>query len=136
MGPLRNTKHERFAQELAEGKSMSEAYEAAGYKPNRSHASRLVANGNIRGRVAELQEAAAAETQITIESLIKEAADIQRRATKAGQHSAAIAALIAKAKLAGRWVDRAEQRNTNVVYAVSDKPMSEEEWTQRFVTED
>src|SRR2546423_14352937 len=89
MGPLRNTKHERFARELAEGKSMSEAYQIAGYRPNRSHASRLVANGNIRGRVAELQDAAAAETQITIESLIKEAADIQRRATKAGQHSGA-----------------------------------------------
>jgi hypothetical protein len=135
MAPLRNTKHERFAQELAEGKSMSEAYEAAGYKPNRSHASRLVANGNIRGRVAVLQDAAAAETQVTIESLINEAADIQRRATKAGQHSAAIAALIAKAKLAGRWVERAEQKNTNVNYIVSDQPMTEEEWAERCVTE-
>jgi hypothetical protein len=83
-----------------------------------------------------LQDAAAAEIQITLQSLIEEAADIQKRAAKAGQYSAAIAALIAKAKLAGRWVDRAEQRNTNVVYAVSNKPMSEEEWTQRFVTED
>ena len=135
MNPLRNSKHERFAQELAEGNSISEAYKVAGYKPNRSHASRLVAKGNIKGRVAELQDAAAAETQITIESLIKEAADIQKRATKAGQHSAAIAALIAKAKLAGRWVDRAEQRNTNVQYIVSDKPMTEEEWAARFVTE-
>ena len=89
---------------------MSEAYQMAGYRPNRSHASRLVTNGNIKGRVAELQDAAATETQITIESLIKEAADIQKRATKAGQHSAAIAALIAKAKLAGRWVDRSEQK--------------------------
>ena len=80
MAPLRNTKHELFAQGLAEGKSMTEAYRAAGYKPNRSHASRLVAKGNIKGRVAELQDAAAAETQITIESLIKEAADIQERA--------------------------------------------------------
>ena len=114
---------------------MSEAYEAAGYKPNRSHASRLVAKGNIKGRVAELQDAAAAETQITIESLIKEAADIQKRATKAGQHSAAIAALIAKAKLAGRWVERAEQKNTNVQYIVSDKPMREEEWAAQCVTE-
>jgi len=89
MAPLHNTKHELFAQGLAEGKSMTEAYRAAGYKPNRSHASRLVAKGNIKGRVAELQDAAAAKTQITIESLIKEAADIQKRATKAGQHSAA-----------------------------------------------
>ena len=83
--------------------------------------------GSVGVLRASQRHAAAAETQITIESLIKEAADIQKRATKAGQHSAAIAALIAKAKLAGRWVDRAEQRNTNVVYAVSDRPMSEED---------
>ena len=50
-------------------------------------------------------------------------------------YSAAIAALIAKAKLAGRWIDRAEQRNTNVVYAVSDKPMTEGEWIAECVTE-
>ena len=136
MGPLRNTKHERFAQELAEGKSTSEAYEAAGYKPDRAHASRLAANGNIRGRVAELQDAAAAEIQITLQRLIEEAADIQERATKAGQYSAAIAALIAKAKLAGRWVERGEQKNTNVNYVVSDQPMTEEEWVAERVTED
>ena len=88
MAPLRNAKHEAFACALAEGKSMSEAYEAAGYKSSRPHASRLATNGNIRGRVAELQDAVATETQVTVESLINEAADIQRRATKAGQHSA------------------------------------------------
>jgi hypothetical protein len=135
MAPLRNTKHERFAQGLAEGRSADEAYEVAGYERNRSHASRLVAKGSIRGRVAELQGAAAEETQITIESLIGEAADIQRRATQAGQHSAAIAALIAKAKLAGRWVERSEQRNTNANYVVSDRPMTEEEWAAERVTE-
>jgi phage terminase small subunit len=135
MAPLRNAKHERFAHELAEGKSMSEAYQMAGYRPNRSHASRLVTNGNIKGRVAELQDAAAADTQITVQSLIEEAADIQERATNAGQYSAAIAALLAKAKLAGRWIDRTEQRNTNVQYIVSDKPMTEEEWAAQCVTE-
>jgi phage terminase small subunit len=135
MAPLRNTKHERFAQGLAEGKSADEAYEAAGYKRNRSHASRLVANGNIKGRVAELKGAAAAETEITIRSLIEEAADIQKRATQAGQHSAAIAALIAKAKLAGRWVERSEQKNSNVNYVMSDQPMTDEEWAADRVTE-
>ena len=114
---------------------MSEAYQMAGYRPNRSHASRLVTNGNIKGRVAELQDAAAAETQITIESLIKEAADIQKGATKARQYSAAIAVLIAKAKLAGRWVERAEQKNANVNYIVSDQPMTEEEWVAEHITE-
>lgn len=78
---------------------------------------------------------AAAEVEITLESLIKEAAAIQERATEAGQYSAAISALIAKAKLAGRWVERGEQKNTNINYAVSDEPMSEEEWTRLHVTE-
>jgi hypothetical protein len=135
MAPLRNAKHEKFAQGLAEGKFADEAYSAAGYKPDRAHASRLAANGRIRGRVSELQAAAATETKVTIESLINEAANIQQLATKAGQLSAAIAALIAKAKLAGRWVDRTEQRNTNVNYAISDQPATKEEWIAEHVTE-
>ena len=135
MGPLRNTRHEHFAQELAAGKSADEAYQISGYKPDRAHASRLAANGNIRGRVTELQNVAAEETGVTIDTLIREAADIQQKATDGRQYSAAIAALIAKAKLAGRWVERTEQNNANVNYAVSDQPMSEQEWVEKHVTE-
>ena len=135
MGPLRNTKHERFAQELAANKSADGAYKAAGYKPDRAHASRLAANGNIRARVTQLQNVAAGEASVTIETLIREAADIQQKATDGRQYSAAIAALIAKAKLAGRWVERTEQNNTNVNCAVSDQPMSEQEWVEKHVTE-
>jgi hypothetical protein len=45
------------------------------------------------------------------------------------------AALIAKAKFAGRWMDRTEQKNTNVNYVVSDQPMTEEEWAAERVRE-
>ena len=41
MPSLDNAKHERFAQELAAGKSAVDAYEAAGYRRNRGHASTL-----------------------------------------------------------------------------------------------
>jgi hypothetical protein len=95
----------------------------------------LATNGNIKGRVAELQDAAAAETEITIRSLIEEAANIQRLATEAGQHPAAIAALIAKAKLAGRWIERSGQKNSNINYVMSDQPMTDEEWAAERVTE-
>jgi hypothetical protein len=54
----------------------------------------------------------------------------QDKATKAGRYSAAIAALIAKGSRPGRWVERAEQKNTNVNYAISDKLMSEDEWDE------
>jgi hypothetical protein len=46
-------------------------------------------------------------------ALIREAAAIQQKAIDGRQYSAAITALIAKAKLAGRWVERTEQNNTN-----------------------
>jgi hypothetical protein len=42
MGELDNPKYERFAQELAAGKTA--AYEAAGYRKHRGNAARLSAN--------------------------------------------------------------------------------------------
>jgi phage terminase small subunit len=65
MPALSNPKHERFARELAQGKSQIEAYELAGYKPNYEHASRLVRNGKVQVRLAELQERAAKRADIS-----------------------------------------------------------------------
>jgi hypothetical protein len=67
--------------------------------------------------------------------LIGEAAGIQQSAIEAQAYSAAVAALTAKAKLAGLWIERGEHSNTNVNYAVSDEPPSESEWVRRHVTE-
>ena len=114
MPALENPKHERFAQELAKGKSQIEAYVEAGYKPNDGHAARLAGDGRISGRVAEILNRGAIRTEITLASLMEEAAEIQAAALKANQHSAAVAALTAKAKLAGLWIDKAENTNRNV----------------------
>lgn len=54
MPPLDNPRHERFAQELAKGKSADEAYTVAGYKENRGNATTLKQNKSILGRVTEL----------------------------------------------------------------------------------
>lgn len=54
MPTLSNPKHERFAQELAKGKTQVEAYEAAGYRDGRRNAHRLGKDEGILGRVAEL----------------------------------------------------------------------------------
>jgi hypothetical protein len=69
---------------------------------------------------------------ITLEGLIAEAGDIQVKALANGSFSAAISALVAKAKLSGFWVDRAENKNSNVVYAISDRELTEEEWTEKY----
>ena len=75
----------------------------------------------MAARVAELRAEAATSTAITIESLIREAADIQRAATADGNHSAAIAAVVTKAKLAGLWIERKENKNTNFNTQVIDR---------------
>jgi phage terminase small subunit len=114
MAALENARHEKFAQELSKGKTATEAYVIAGYKPNDGNAATLKGNQRILDRVAELQNAGSLRVEVTIASLIQEAADIQRAAQGAGQHSAAVAALTAKAKLAGLWVDKNENTNRNV----------------------
>jgi phage terminase small subunit len=129
---LSNPRHEKFAQGLAEGKPAINAYELAGYKPDRGAASRLSANVSIQARVAELQGKAAESAIVTLEGLIQEAGELQVAGLKLNQISAAVAALTAKAKLAGFWVDKAESTNTN--YVVSAEPEStQEEWDEKYV---
>lgn len=73
MPSLKNAKHERFARELAAGKSQAEAYVLAGYSPNRGNASTLSLNKSIQKRVAELLNRASEieikATQIAVEKL-------------------------------------------------------------------
>ncbi len=54
MAGLKNSRHERFAQEVARGKSAAEAYVLAGYKPNKGNPSTLKADQRISQRVDEL----------------------------------------------------------------------------------
>jgi phage terminase small subunit len=131
MAALLNQRHEKFAQGTAEGKSATEAYEAAGYTPNDGNAIRLKGNERIRARVSELQECAAAHAAVTLQGLIEEATDIQTKAMADGKYSAAVAALTVKAKLAGLWVDKAENKARNVIYHIADHPLTQDEWAQK-----
>ncbi|MBA8799167.1 phage terminase small subunit [Agrobacterium sp. RC10-4-1] len=56
MPVLKNARHETFAQGLAKGLTADEAYQKAGFKPDRGNASRLQQNDSIRQRVSELLE--------------------------------------------------------------------------------
>jgi phage terminase small subunit len=69
MPTLQNIRHERFAQELATGKSADAAYVLAGYRANRSNAARLSANQDIQKRVAEIQSLGAKLAAIAIETM-------------------------------------------------------------------
>jgi phage terminase small subunit len=129
---LSNPRHEKFAQGLAQGKPAIIAYEQAGYKPDRGAASRLSAKVSIQARVAELQGKSAERAIVTLEGLIQEAGELQVAGLKLNQISAAVAALTAKAKLAGLWVDKQESTNTNYVVSAEPEP-TPEEWDEKYV---
>lgn len=112
MPALTNAKHERFAQELAKGRTQAEAYEAAGYAPSEPNASRLTSNDKVAKRVAEIQERAAVRAEITIagltESLMRLASKAEALQDASG-FQASRASLMDAAKLNGLVVDKTDQ---------------------------
>lgn len=92
-GPLKNARHERFAQELAKGQSADAAYVTAGFKVNRSNAARLNAYEHIRARVAEILADAAALVTIDAAWVLKKAVVLHEKAMEAGAYSSAKGAL-------------------------------------------
>lgn len=136
MPQLSNPRHERFAQELAQGNSATEAYAEAGYTPNQPSASRLLSNVMVQARVAELQAGAAQITETTVAGLTEALFRIARDAEalkEASGLSVARAALMDIAKLNGLVVERSESLNRNCV--VSDEPPTADEWIAKHVTE-
>ncbi len=108
MAPLRNPRHERFAQALFEGEPASRAYETAGYVPNDGNAIRLKGNEKVKARLPELQEAVAKEHEVTVSSLLAELEAAREKASNLDQLSAAVRAIEAKAKVSGLLVNRTE----------------------------
>ncbi len=73
---LSNSRHERFAQALAQGMSAGAAFVDAGYSAHDSNASRLSRNDKVRARVDELQAAGAERAGVTVERIVEELAKV------------------------------------------------------------
>lgn len=111
MPALENPKHERFAQELAKGKTQAEAYKEAGYIGDETAACRLSRNVKVTGRVAEIQERAAVRAEITVASIterLMRLADKGESLNEAAGFSVARAAAMDAAKLNGLVVDKSD----------------------------
>ena len=109
MPTLENPKHERFAQELAKGRTQAEAYKSAGYAPSEPNASRLKSNDKVAARVAEIQERAAIRTEVTVATITERLLAIATKAEgkdEASMLSVARASLMDAAKLNGLVVDK------------------------------
>lgn len=72
MPELENARHELFAQALASGKTIDDAYAAAGFKPNRGNAARMNANESISKRVREILSKGAQRAEVTVERVLRE----------------------------------------------------------------
>lgn len=115
MPALANPKHERFAQELAKGKTQAEAYETAGYAANDSNAARLNGNERVTARVAELLTKAAVRTEITVANITERLLAIATKgesSNDAPMLSVGRAALMDAAKLNGLVIDKSEVKAT------------------------
>lgn len=110
MPALDNPRHERFAQELAKGRTQAEAYAEAGYKPSEPNASRLRSNDKVQSRILEIQERGAVRAEITVASILEELeqARVAALGAETPQSSAAVSASMSKAKLLGLVVDKSE----------------------------
>lgn len=118
MPVLSNAKHERFAQGIAKGLSQTDAYAEAGYKGDRTAASRLSTNVNVTRRVAELQGKAAIRTEITVASVTERLLAIATKAeckSEAPMLQVARASLMDAAKLNGLVIDKADNTNSAVL---------------------
>src|SRR5438270_13011824 len=117
MSVLRNPKHERFAQEIANGRSLVDAYKAAGFKPDFRNGKRLRDRKDIGQRVDQIltdrERRATLSTERAIERAAITKADVlamlmedRRLARKRGQTSAAIRADELLGKELGMFINR------------------------------
>jgi hypothetical protein len=110
---LSNPRHERFAQELAKGKSATEAYGLAGYKPSQPNAARLISNDMVAARVQELLGKAADRAEITVAIVTENLRRLALKAEDLGEapgYSVARAAWVDAAKLNGLVTEKHEVR--------------------------
>ena len=69
MPPLRNARHEKFCQELAQGRSASEAYINAGFKASRQNAGRLRTKDDVAARIPPYRDCVSARARGNTEIL-------------------------------------------------------------------
>jgi phage terminase small subunit len=105
---LKNARHERFAQELAKGKSQGDAYRAAGYTGDITAACRLSKNVKVAARIDELKQRAAARAEVTVADIARQLDEDRAFAKKCNQAGAAVSASLGKAKVLGLIKERHE----------------------------
>jgi phage terminase small subunit len=108
MPVLKNSRRERFAQLIATGKTATEAYQLAGYKPSRFNAATLARKSEIGERIAQINSVAAERAAVTVEALIAECDEAMALARELRNPTAMVAAIKEKGVLSGKRIERRE----------------------------
>lgn len=127
-------RQEKFAQEFILTGNASEAYRRAypkslKWKPEtvNENASRLKGNSKVSARIEELRTELATANAVTIESVKMELDEIKEMAMQLGNPTAAIAAVVNKAKLFGLFSEDNRQKkpqgNVETDQPVDKKPI-------------
>lgn len=141
MPVLSNPRHERFAQAIARGKSQNDAYKACGYEAGtsaanvHSNAGKLARRPQVAERITELLSKQATRIGVTVDQLVAELDDMLKLAKRVKHPAAGVGAILAKGKLLGLIVDKAEIEGSIRKPArrpTADSKMSMEEWQTQF----
>ncbi len=134
MAALSNARQEKFAQEIANGKTLDDAYVAAGYKQNRGNASELKSKQNVSNRVAELLEQRAAkvtakygdEIEYTRGRLLGYLEKALAIAIDKENSVGVTQATVAMARITGQIIDRREVGEVGAFDAMTDEELVRE----------
>jgi hypothetical protein len=108
MPALKDMRQERFCLLVHKGVVPFKAYPMAGYRPDFANPYRLTENDGVKRRLAELSAPVARKARVSAESLLEELEAGRMLAFAKGNAAAAVAATMAKAKLAGLLINRTE----------------------------
>lgn len=114
-------KQERFVAEYLKDLNAKQAAIRSGYSPKTAEqqGSRLLRNAQVAAAVRRGQKRVAKKAEITVESLHAELEQARALGLKTKQASAAVAATMGKAKLAGLLVDRHKHSGVIGTYDLS-----------------
>lgn len=114
MPVLENPKYEKFAQGLAAGLDLNDAYVQAGYNPSPSNAHRLKNNEKVKARVTEIVSNISEKAEWDAAKRLKMLADIAERNHKVDAR-VTVSAIAEANKMQGSYAPAKTQIEGNIV---------------------
>ena len=127
--PLKNPRHERLVQLMAQGLTQEQAYKTAQFSYDSGNASRLINKPAFQVRLQVLTERKAQKLaivhEVTAESLIAECEEARLMAERLNNPQAVIAAIKEKGVLSGKRIERSEQGEPGEFEGLNEQELAE-----------